>query len=103
MRRADRRVSLAAIIGSIEAGVDDVYGVLFHRISEDARVIPGALPQVALFVDFGPGSSAVVGAKYAAVFGFDDRPNTVRHLRRDSDADASENTFRHAGVTAQIG
>src|SRR5579872_882554 len=98
VRRVDGRVGLASIVGSIEAGVDYVHRVFLQRVGEDSRVIPGALPQLALVVDFGPGAAAVVGAKYAAILGFHDGPHAIGILGRNRDADSAENAFRHTGI-----
>src|SRR5207253_11107841 len=91
---ADRGKSLARVARTKETGVQNVdrFGVL--RIRVDARVVPGALPQLVLRVRSGPFFSRIVGAVDAAlVLGLDDRPDTIGARGGKSDADVSDNSF----------
>src|SRR5262249_42612092 len=67
-RTAEAGESPAAIVGSIEAGIQNVNRIDVLRIGVDARVVPGALAQPPFFVNSGPACAAVVGTKDAAVF-----------------------------------
>ena len=78
MRHADTRKCAATIVRSIETGVEDIDFVGVLRICIDARVVPGALPQIALLVRLRPVLTAVIRSKHATVFCFDNRPQTIR-------------------------
>ncbi len=101
--RANGVEGFAGIVRAIEAGVHREDRVRFQRIGENARVIPGALTQLAFLVHFGPGFTGVVRAEHAAVFGFHQRPHAFGIHGRDRHADASEDAFGHAGIAAEIG
>ena len=60
MRYTDTREGATPVVRSIKSSVQHVNFVGVLRICVDARVIPRALPQIALLVGFCPGASAVV-------------------------------------------
>src|SRR5205085_10012463 len=60
----------------------------------DARVIPGALPQVAVLAHAHPVLPGVVGAENAAVVGFDDRPKALGIHPRNRHADDAYGSLR---------
>src|SRR6266581_542481 len=99
MGRWDGRVSLASVIGAIEAGVEHVDGVGFLRGGKDVRVIPRTLAEVTLLVDLGPGLAAVIGSEDAALLGLDDGPDAVGINGRHCDPDAANDAFRETGVS----
>src|SRR5271165_6616298 len=90
----NRGKSFTAVVGTIKTGVHHVQRIQSLGIGEDARVIPGALAQLTFFVLLGPGVSAVVGLKYAAVFGFDNGPHAVRIHRRYGNPNAADHALR---------
>src|SRR5256885_17113025 len=98
MRYADASECPATIVRSIETGVEYVNLVGIFRIGIDARVVPGALTQVALLVGLCPGLAAIVRTKDAAIFGFDNRPQSIRIRGRHSDAHNSNRPTRQTRV-----
>jgi hypothetical protein len=70
---------------------------------------PSCVTEVAVRVDQAKAVAAVVRAIEPAVFGLDERPDTVRISRRDSDADAADETLGQSlgdlfpAVTAVLG
>src|SRR5436190_14086211 len=98
MRHADAGEGSATVIRSIETGVEYVNLVGIFRIGIDARVVPGALTQVALLVGLCPRLAAIVRTKHAAIFGFDNRPQSIRICRRHSDAHDSDRSARQTRV-----
>ncbi len=103
VRGANGVEGFAAIVGPVEAGVDGKDGVWFQRIGEDARVVPGALAELAILIHAAPGFACVVRAKHAAIFGFDERPDAIGIRWRDGDADAAEDAFGQSRISAEIG
>ncbi len=102
VRDRDGLERLAAIGGAIEARVQDVDRVRVLRIGEDARVVPGALAELAFIVRARPRGAGVVGTKDAAGIRFDDRPHTSRIGRRHGDPDVAEEAARQPRVPRDL-
>ena len=103
MRHIERlREGLAAIARAIEARVHRIHGVRVLRIRIDARVVPRALTQLAVFVDLGPGIAAVIRPIDAAFFCFDQCPDARRLRRRHRDADLAPESLRHARIGGDL-
>ena len=66
--------SLAPVFGAVVAYIHHIHYIFILRIGINARVIPGALPQLTLAVGLFPGFSPVIGAEYTSVFIFQDNP-----------------------------
>ena len=96
------RKGLAAIARTIEARVHRIHRVRVLRIGNDARVVPRALTQLAVFVDLGPRIAAVVRPIDAAFFRFDQRPHARRLRRRHRDADLAPESLRHARIGGDL-
>src|SRR4029453_16543535 len=75
-------------------------GVLWIRV--DARVVPGALAQVALVVRLRPRLAGIVRTKDTTVFSLDDCPQAIRIRRRDGDAHDANHSFRKPGVSGDF-
>src|SRR5262245_32763537 len=71
MRNPDGLVSLTAICGFVEAGVEHVQRVQRLWIGIEPGVIKRPLSQAAIFADLLPGSTGVVGCEYSAFFSLD--------------------------------
>ena len=95
---ADAGECAPTIVRSIESSVEHVNRLGIFRIGVDARVVPRALAQIALLVRLGPRPAAVVRTEYAAVFRFDNRPQTIRVRGRYRDPDNSDRPFWQALV-----
>src|SRR5262249_53575411 len=93
----------AAVAGAPQPDVDDVDLVPVLRPGVDARVVPGALAEVAVLAGLGPGLAAVVGAEHAAVLGLDDGPDPLRIDRRDGHADDADRALRQRLVAGDLG
>src|SRR5215472_2683979 len=98
VRHANAGKGTPAITRSIETGIQHVNLVGIFGIGIDARVIPCALPEISLLVGFGPAPATVVGAKHAAVFGFNDGPQTFGIRGRDSNADDANRPARQTWI-----
>ena len=72
----------------------DVDGVFGLRVGVDARVVKGALADVAVLVDQLPGGAGVVGDEQAAVFGFDHGVDAVGIGAGDRHADLADDALR---------
>src|SRR5262249_36817087 len=103
VRHRDRRERLAAVARAPELDVDDVDGVLVLRVGVAARVVPGALAQVAVLADARPGGAGIVAAHEPAVLGLDHRVDALLVGGRHRDADDAERRRGHALVLAEVG
>jgi hypothetical protein len=61
--------------------IENVDGIRVLGIGHDMAVVPGAGPQIAVFVDVCPGLTAVIGAVQPAILGFYNGPEALRHRR----------------------
>src|SRR5215831_4296546 len=102
MRHADTGKGPAAIIRSIEAGVEHVTFFSIFWIGVDARVVPGPLPQIPLLIRLGPGAAAVVRAKDAAVLSLDNGPQAIRIRRRDGNTYYADRAPRQTGIASDL-
>ncbi len=102
VRRTDFLVGFAAVFRAPEAHIQHVDHVFALRIGVNACVIPGALPQLALIVDAPPFFAAVVGAKHAALFCFDDRPDAIWIGRRNRDAADADGAARQSLIARDL-
>ena len=75
---ADRHDRLAAVGRAEGARVQHVDGVLVARVGEHVRVVEGALPDVAAFVDQLPRRAGIIRAVQTAVLVLDERVHAVR-------------------------
>src|SRR5262249_30367936 len=71
-------------------------GVARHRVGEDVRVVPSALPEAVVGIHARPGVATILGAEDTALLGLDGRVHAVGVSARDRHADASERTLGHA-------
>src|ERR1035437_3231469 len=103
VRRGHGAVSLAAVGGAEEPGIEHVHGVLHLRVGVDARIVEGALPQTAVFAEQFPCRARVVGNKDAAIFVFHDGVYTVPVGAGHRHADLADDALRHAGAARDLG
>jgi hypothetical protein len=103
VRRADGGEGLAAVLGAVEADVDDVDRLLVPGIGIDAGVVPGALAQLPVLVGLLPGLAAIARAEDAAVLGLDVGVDVLRVARRDRDSHNPHRALGQAGVPGQLG
>ncbi len=96
VRHAQRIKSLAAIVRTVDAGVENVHGVGGFGIGEDVRVVPGALAEAVIVGEKLPVLAAIVGAVDATFLRFHNCPYAVRVCSGNSYADSSQNRFGQA-------
>ena len=87
--RPDELELLAAVGRAPHPHVENVDGLGVSRVGEDVRVVPGALPEVAVVVDQAESVASVVGAEQPAILGLDQGPDPARPGRRNGHADAA--------------
>src|SRR5207247_8745119 len=90
VRRRDGRPRLPAVFRLVESDVDDVDAVGIFGISIDARVVPGALAEVAAVAGLGPRLAAAARAEHAAFVRLDDGVDVLRSRGGNAHADAAE-------------
>src|SRR5437870_3110338 len=103
VRHRDGGEGLAPIVRFVETGVEHINGVSIFGIGIDARVVPGALSQIALLVSLRPRLATIIRAKHAAVFCFDNCPYSIGIRRRNSDADDANRALRQTLVASYFG
>src|SRR6266478_5005185 len=94
VRNAQRVKGFPAIVGTIDAGIQDVDGVRGFWIGKNVRVIPGTLAEAVILGQELPVLSAIIGAVNATLFRFHDGPHAVRVCSGNGYADTPENGFR---------
>ena len=67
--------------------------VFIFRVSINAGIVPGTLAQIAIFIDFYPLFTAIVGAEHAARLAFYDGENPVRPRRAYRNANDTQGVF----------
>src|SRR5712692_4670196 len=81
---------LPAVGGAVGSGIEHIDRVGIRRVSDDVRVIPGALAEAVVVVDAAPFFAAIVGAVQTPLLGFDQRVDPVRVRRRNGNADTPQ-------------
>src|SRR5262249_24173441 len=89
---------LAAVGGAESAGVEHVHGVARHRVGEDVRVVPSALPEAVVGIHARPGVATILGAEDTALLGLDGRVHAVGGSARGRRGDATERPPGLAGA-----
>src|SRR5207253_2637180 len=64
---------LAGVARAVGVDVEDPDRLRVLRVGEEVRVVPGALPQLAVLRALGPAGAAVLRAEHAAVGRLDER------------------------------
>ncbi len=100
---ADLHRRLAAVGRAEQRGVLHVDDVLVAGVAEDVRVVEGALPDGARFVDQLPRRARIVGHEQAALFVLDQRVDAIRIRLGVGQADASDQAGGQAGVAGDLG
>ena len=103
VRHADVGGGLAAVGRAEELHVQDVDGVLLHRIGVDARVVERALAHVAVVVRHLPRRAGIVAdVEAAGRFVLDERVDAIAVGARDRDADLAPQARRKAGILGDL-
>ena len=97
------RERLPRVARAIRVDVEDPHRLGVLRIGEDVRVVPGALPELAVLRALGPAQATVLRPEDATVGRLDEREDPIRARRRDRDRDLPQDALRQPAIARELG